>query len=65
MIASYCSGDYSGCCSASTLSGIVVAPTMGVIGCCSGCFRASPVAEVIAAVGPIVAAVVLQQCQVL
>ncbi len=30
------------------MSGIVVAPTIGAIGCYSGCFSASPVAAVIA-----------------
>ncbi len=63
---SRCSGAYSGCCSASTVSGIVVAPPVGAIGCCSGCFKASPVAAVIATVVvTTVAAVVLLQCQVL
>jgi hypothetical protein len=48
------------------MSVIVVAPTMGAIGCCSGCFGAYPVAALIAAaVVPTMAAVVLLQSQVL
>jgi hypothetical protein len=64
-VTSRCSGAYSGYSSASTVSGIVVAPPVGAIGCCSGCFSASPILTVIATVVvTTVAAVVLLHCQV-